>query len=91
MTSEPMKKVRKTALTWDEDGIAEHDLTRGTRQKIDEPDTPFASYVDPEKEVDVPEFNLSESSTKSLSINETLKVKKTGEEQEERSDKLGMR
>eukprot|EP00518_Triparma_eleuthera_P000993 CAMPEP_0182460492 /NCGR_PEP_ID=MMETSP1319-20130603/5349_1 /TAXON_ID=172717 /ORGANISM="Bolidomonas pacifica, Strain RCC208" /LENGTH=53 /DNA_ID=CAMNT_0024659597 /DNA_START=209 /DNA_END=367 /DNA_ORIENTATION=- len=39
-------KPRATKLTWDEAGIAEHDLTRGTRQKIDEPDTPFASYVD---------------------------------------------
>ncbi|CAE8599186.1 unnamed protein product, partial [Polarella glacialis] len=29
-------------ITWDEAAIAEHDKLRGTRQKIDEPDTPFA-------------------------------------------------
>ena len=28
-------------VTWDEQGIADHDLTRGTRMPIDEPDTPF--------------------------------------------------
>eukprot|EP00929_Paragymnodinium_shiwhaense_P021283 TRINITY_DN13925_c0_g1_i1.p1 TRINITY_DN13925_c0_g1~~TRINITY_DN13925_c0_g1_i1.p1 ORF type:complete len:647 (+),score=196.67 TRINITY_DN13925_c0_g1_i1:103-2043(+) len=28
-------------VTWDEEAIAEHDKERGTRQKIDEPDTPF--------------------------------------------------
>lgn len=28
-------------VTWDEKAIAEHDKERGTRQKIDEPDTPF--------------------------------------------------
>merc|ERR1740138_1232954 len=28
-------------VTWDEDAIREHDKERGTRQKIDEPDTPF--------------------------------------------------
>eukprot|EP00438_Fugacium_kawagutii_P016156 Skav224590 [mRNA] locus=scaffold2684:133988:142555:- [translate_table: standard] len=28
-------------VTWDEECIAEHDKERGTRQKIDEPDTPF--------------------------------------------------
>mmetsp|Transcript_23653 Transcript_23653/g.27775 ORF Transcript_23653/g.27775 Transcript_23653/m.27775 type:complete len:159 (-) Transcript_23653:236-712(-) len=34
-------------VTWDEEVIAEHDKLRGTRMKIDEPDTPFA-YDDPE-------------------------------------------
>mmetsp|Transcript_129541 Transcript_129541/g.415313 ORF Transcript_129541/g.415313 Transcript_129541/m.415313 type:complete len:365 (-) Transcript_129541:16-1110(-) len=29
-------------VTWDEEAITEHDKDRGTRQKIDEPDTPFA-------------------------------------------------
>jgi len=29
-------------ITWDEAVIAEHDKLRGTRMKIDEPDTPFA-------------------------------------------------
>jgi hypothetical protein len=28
-------------ITWDEDAIAEHDLTRGTRMKIEEPETPY--------------------------------------------------
>lgn len=31
----------KKVLTWDEDTIAEHDLERGTRQKIEEPNTPW--------------------------------------------------
>lgn len=31
----------KSRVTWDEHIIAEHDKDRGTRQKIDEPDTPF--------------------------------------------------
>merc|ERR1719379_2705096 len=35
-------RVRKKGhITWDEQAIAEHDKERGTRQKIDEPDTPF--------------------------------------------------
>mmetsp|Transcript_33270 Transcript_33270/g.68051 ORF Transcript_33270/g.68051 Transcript_33270/m.68051 type:complete len:171 (-) Transcript_33270:181-693(-) len=32
---------RKSEVTWDEEVIAEHDKLRGTRMKIDEPDTPF--------------------------------------------------
>lgn len=31
-------------LTWDEHAIEEHDLLRGTRMKIDEPDTPYTHY-----------------------------------------------
>jgi len=31
----------KKVLTWDEETIAEHDLERGTRQKIEEPNTPW--------------------------------------------------
>lgn len=38
-------------LTWDEETIAEHDKERGTRMKIDEPDTPFARY-DPHTDPD---------------------------------------
>mmetsp|Transcript_24386 Transcript_24386/g.56206 ORF Transcript_24386/g.56206 Transcript_24386/m.56206 type:complete len:192 (-) Transcript_24386:48-623(-) len=30
-------------ITWDEGNLAEHDKERGTRQKIDEPPTPWAS------------------------------------------------
>ena len=32
---------RKRSVKWDEETISEHDKDRGTRQKIDEPDTPF--------------------------------------------------
>ena len=33
--------LKKPKITWDEEVIAEHDKERGTRQKIDEPNTPF--------------------------------------------------
>lgn len=32
---------KKSAVKWDEETIAEHDLERGTRQKIEEPKTPW--------------------------------------------------
>mmetsp|Transcript_141502 Transcript_141502/g.257173 ORF Transcript_141502/g.257173 Transcript_141502/m.257173 type:complete len:420 (+) Transcript_141502:169-1428(+) len=35
------RKKTNQRVTWDEKAIAEHDKERGTRQKIDEPDTPF--------------------------------------------------
>lgn len=35
------KKTGGKVLTWDEETIAEHDLERGTRQKIEEPNTPW--------------------------------------------------
>lgn len=35
------RKKPNQRVTWDEKAIAEHDKERGTRQKIDEPDTPF--------------------------------------------------
>jgi len=35
---------KKKHLTWDENAIEEHDLTRGTRMKIEEPNTPYAHY-----------------------------------------------
>ncbi len=38
------KKKKNRALTWDEAKIEEHDKLRGTRMKIDEPNTPFAHY-----------------------------------------------
>lgn len=31
-------------VTWDEETIAKHDLERGTRQKIEEPNTPYHYY-----------------------------------------------
>lgn len=37
-------KRPKKALKWDEVTIEEHDLYRGTRMKIDEPNTPFTYY-----------------------------------------------
>ena len=37
------------SIRWDEEAIAEHDLLRGTRMVIDEPDTPFHS---PPKEME---------------------------------------
>ena len=46
-TEAPMKMPaletdEKPRVTFDEHVIAEHDLDRGTRMKIDEPETPFA-------------------------------------------------
>jgi len=35
------KKARVGGIQWDEPTIAEHDKDRGTRMKIEEPDTPF--------------------------------------------------
>lgn len=35
---------RDAHVTWDEETIARHDLERGTRQKIEEPNTPFHYY-----------------------------------------------
>ena len=47
-TSTPKK--HQIRLRWDEETIAEHDLERGTRQKIDEPNTPFAHHNAAEEE-----------------------------------------
>ena len=33
-----------SAFTWDEHAIEEHDQLRGTRMKIDEPNTPYTHY-----------------------------------------------
>ena len=38
------KKKKNRTLKWDEAKIQEHDQLRGTRMKIDEPNTPFAHY-----------------------------------------------
>lgn len=37
--------AEKPHVKWDEETIAEHDLLRGTRQKIDEPNTPYHYYA----------------------------------------------
>ena len=39
-------------LKWDEEAIAEHDKERGTRQKIDEPPTPYEYGSDEEDDSD---------------------------------------
>ena len=45
LKKEDMGNERKDRhLKWDEKAIEEHDLLRGTRMKIDEPNTPFAQY-----------------------------------------------
>jgi len=42
VTKKTRTKKKAVHLTWDEHQIEEHDQLRGTRMKIDEPDTPFA-------------------------------------------------
>ena len=43
----------RARVKWDEEVIKEHDKLRGTRQKIDEPDTPYeGQYEDSEEEED---------------------------------------
>jgi hypothetical protein len=37
------EKKEKPHVTWDEEQIAEHDKTRGTKMKIDEPKTPYVT------------------------------------------------
>lgn len=39
---EESRKSKSRTLQWDEETIAEHDKLRGTRQKIEEPPTPYA-------------------------------------------------
>eukprot|EP01041_Mallomonas_annulata_P006321 gene6321-12791_t len=41
-------KDKKTKIKWDEDVIQEHNKERGTRQKIDEPPTPYRYGSDSE-------------------------------------------
>jgi len=41
---EAKKKAADRHLKWDEKAIEEHDQLRGTRMKIDEPNTPYAHY-----------------------------------------------
>lgn len=42
--SKKSRKKKSGGLKWDEAKIQEHDLLRGTRMKIDEPDTPYNHY-----------------------------------------------
>ena len=49
-------------IKWDEEAIAEHDKERGTRQKIDEPPTPFAYESDGDSvDSDIWQYNHPES------------------------------
>jgi len=41
---------KRTTIRWDEETIAEHDKLRGTRQKIDEPSTPYHEYLSTDDE-----------------------------------------
>jgi len=41
---DPMRPKRKKILSWDEHAIEEHDQLRGTRMKIEEPNTPYTHY-----------------------------------------------
>jgi len=43
-SSKKKKKKNNRTLKWDEAKIQEHDQLRGTRMKIDEPNTPYAHY-----------------------------------------------
>jgi hypothetical protein len=43
----PVKR-RSRVIKWDEETIAEHDKERGTRQRIDEPPTPYRYYSESE-------------------------------------------
>lgn len=40
-----LRAVMHRGITWDEQTIAEHDLLRGTRMKIEEPKTPYEKTV----------------------------------------------
>lgn len=42
--SKPSSGSKDKHLKWDEHAIEEHDLLRGTRMKIDEPNTPYTHY-----------------------------------------------
>jgi hypothetical protein len=51
----------RAKLTWDEETIAEHDKERGTRMKIDEPDTPYLPPYDFSQEDEDGSFQEAES------------------------------
>jgi len=40
----PNETKKKKILSWDEHAIEEHDQLRGTRMKIEEPNTPYTHY-----------------------------------------------
>jgi len=51
-SSKKKKKKKNRTLKWDEAKIQEHDQLRGTRMKIEEPNTPFAAHYDSGSETD---------------------------------------
>lgn len=53
-------KKTKKGVVWDEDAIAEHDLERGTRQKIEEPDTPWVASPQPASDPESGTASVSE-------------------------------
>ena len=50
--SKSKTKDKDAHLKWDEEKIKEHDKERGTRMKIDEPDTPYHHNYDSGSETD---------------------------------------
>jgi len=61
------KRTKPDHITWDEEAIAEHDKERGTRQKIDEPPTPYHYFDEEGNEVNASYFPSSSSSSTSVS------------------------
>lgn len=63
-------------VEWDEKTIAEHDLLRGTRQKIDEPDTPFLSAQSVDSDFEYDDFHLGGTDLNAVAeaLNEAKRV-----------------
>ena len=71
VTDEP----KTTTIKWDEATIAAHDLERGTRQKIEEPDTPFErGLFDDEEDPDEGETRILDASSSSTKKQASLEV-----------------
>jgi protein phosphatase inhibitor 2 len=49
----------RKGIKWDEEGIQEHDKTRGTRMKITEPKTPY-HYYNEDEDPELIEANVQE-------------------------------
>eukprot|EP00938_MAST-03A_sp_MAST-3A-sp1_P007374 g7374.t1 len=62
--SKPTDPRRRRRIVWDEEVIAEHDKERGTRQKIDEPDTPYEYAVEEEEEEKTAPIEFNELAAK---------------------------
>lgn len=58
----PHIKRRSRVIKWDEETIAEHDKERGTRQRIDEPPTPYRYHSESETDQSEAESELSDKS-----------------------------